>query len=135
MFCQPANPAALFDKFWKTWVDDFETKSRKQSVCLDENQLRTMLLLDLELRLQSFEKELLEFGLPKPSSEDLLKVQSITTHVKSIHQSHVKAKILYICGNARTQIVHKNPKIHTGDRPETSTPPTPGMSEETHLQT
>ena len=78
MFCQPANPAALFDKFWKTWVDDFETKSRKQSVCIDENQLRTMLLLDLELRLQSFEKELVEFGLPKPSSEDLLKVQSIT---------------------------------------------------------
>ena len=78
MFCQPANPAALFDKFWKTWVDDFEMRSRKQSVPVDENQLKTMLLLDLELRLQSFEKELVEFGLPKPTSEDLQRVQSIT---------------------------------------------------------
>ena len=56
-FCQPANPAAFFDKFLKTWVDDFGIISRRQSVPVDENKLRTMLLLDLELRLQSFEKE------------------------------------------------------------------------------
>ena len=44
---------------------------------LDENQLRTMLLLDLELRLQSFEKELASFGLPQPSAEDLSRVVNI----------------------------------------------------------
>ena len=78
MFCQPSNPAALFQKFWHTWVDDFEQRSRKQSIILDENQLWTMLLLDLELQLQSFEKELVDFGLPKPNTEDINRVQTIT---------------------------------------------------------
>ena len=78
MFCQPANPASLFKEFWLTWVDDFEKRGRNQSAPLDENQLKTMLLLDLELRLQSFEKELYDFGLPKPTSEDLLRVKTMT---------------------------------------------------------
>ena len=47
-------------------------------MALDESQLRTMLLLDLELRLQSFEKELTDFGLPKPTQEELDKVHTIT---------------------------------------------------------
>ena len=71
MFFQPANPRSLFDEFWHTWTDDFEMLGRRRGVPLDENQLRTMLLLDLELRLQSFEKELASFGLPQPSPDDL----------------------------------------------------------------
>ena len=78
MFCQPSNPAALFGKFWRSWVDDFDQRNRKQSIILDENQLWTMLLLDLELRLQSFEKELIDFGLPKPTAEDLSRVETLT---------------------------------------------------------
>ena len=67
MFCHPSNPRALYDEFWKTWTDDFEQRGRRRGVPLDENQLQTMLLLDLELRLQSFEKELSSFGLPQPT--------------------------------------------------------------------
>ena len=78
MFCQPANPRELFDEFWMTWTDDFEQKSRRQLITLDENQLRTMLLLDLEMRLQSFEKSLAEFGLPQPTLEDLARVERLT---------------------------------------------------------
>ena len=78
MFCQPANPRVLFDEFWETWTDDFEQRGRRQAVPLDENQLKTMLLLDLEMRLQSFEKELADFGLPKPSPEDLARVENLT---------------------------------------------------------
>ena len=37
-----------------------------------------MLLLDLELRLQSFEKQLKEFGLPVPTPEELARVENIT---------------------------------------------------------
>ena len=48
-------------------------------MALDENQLRTMLLLDLELRLQSFEKELTSFGLPQPTQEELAMVENITS--------------------------------------------------------
>ena len=77
MFCQPASPRALFDEFWMTWTDDFEKRGRQMFVTLDENQLHTMLLLDLETRLQSFEKSLGEFGLPMPTPEDLARVTSI----------------------------------------------------------
>ena len=38
-----------------------------------------MLLLDLELRLQSFEKELASFGLPVPTQEELSHVEKVTS--------------------------------------------------------
>jgi hypothetical protein len=78
MFCQPANPRALFDEFWPTWIDDFEQQGKHMLVPLDASQLKTMLLLDLELRLQSFEKELMDFGLPKPTPEELSQVETLT---------------------------------------------------------
>ena len=79
MFCHPSNPRGLFDEFWQTWTDDYELKGRRRGTPLDENQLKTMVLLDLELRLQSFEKELASFGLPQPSPEDLARVENITS--------------------------------------------------------
>ena len=79
MFCQPSNPCTLFDEFWQTWTDDFDLLGRRKGKVLDENQLKTMTLLDLELRLQSFEKELASFGLPIPSPDDLAKVENITS--------------------------------------------------------
>ena len=79
MFCQPSNPRSLFDEFWQTWTDDYELLGRRRETVLDENQLRTMLLLDLELQLQSFEKELADFGLPQPTPNNLAKVENITS--------------------------------------------------------
>jgi hypothetical protein len=79
MFCQPANPRTLYDEFWMTWIDDFEQKAMQRGKSVDERQLETMLLLDLELRLQSFEKQLVAFGLPKPTQEDLARVELITS--------------------------------------------------------
>ena len=79
MFCQPANPRGLYDEFWETWTDDFEHRGRRRGVTLNSRQIETMLLLDLELRLQSFEKELTDFGLPKPGIDDLAQVQEVTS--------------------------------------------------------
>ena len=79
MFCQPSNPCGLFDEFWNTWTDDYELLGRRRGTLLDDNQLKTMVLLDLELRLQSFEKELANFGLPQPTPEDLGRVENITS--------------------------------------------------------
>jgi ATP-dependent exoDNAse (exonuclease V) alpha subunit len=78
MFCQPANPKGLFDEFWQTWTDDIERKSQRQNISIEENQLKTMLLLDLEVRLNSFEKTLADFGLPQPSADDIANVETIT---------------------------------------------------------
>ena len=77
MFCQPSNPRALFEEFWTSWIDDIEQQGQQQNISLDEKQLRTMLLLDLEMRLQSFEKGLEDFGLPKPTAEDLRLIKTI----------------------------------------------------------
>ena len=79
MFCQPANPRALFEEFWITWIDDFELQGRQQKIPLNEQQLKTMLLLDLEMRLQSFEKGLEDFGLPKPTTEELCQVKAVAS--------------------------------------------------------
>ena len=46
---------------------------------MDNEQLRTILLLDLEMRLQSFEKELVDFGLPKPTPDQLSRVKTLTS--------------------------------------------------------
>ena len=79
MFCQPSNPCNLFNEFWSTWIDDYQQLGKRRGTSLDDNQLKTMLLLDLELRLQSFEKELANFGLPQPTQEDLASVENITS--------------------------------------------------------
>ena len=74
IFCQPSNPRTLFDEHWKEWIDDFEIQGQRSGVALTESQKHTMLLLDLELRLQSYEMDLYKCGLPVPSAEDLAQV-------------------------------------------------------------
>ena len=74
IFCQPSNARALFDEFWSQWVDDLENQGRRNGVELTDSQKLTMLLLDLDLRLQSYERHLAEFALPVPTEEDLAQV-------------------------------------------------------------
>ena len=40
MFCQPADPKALFDKFWKEWTDDFVRKGQLKNTTYSEEQLK-----------------------------------------------------------------------------------------------
>ena len=61
---QIPSSSSVFNEFWRTWKDDFEMQAQKRNQELSEEQLRTMVLLDIELRLQSFEKSLEDFGLP-----------------------------------------------------------------------
>ena len=77
-FCDPAIPRALFDEFWITWTDDFEHKASRRGIQLDENQLKTLVLIDLDSRLSSFERNLSFYGLPTPTSDDLAQVQHVT---------------------------------------------------------
>ena len=78
-FCMPADPRALYDEFWVTWIDDFERQAFRNRTELTERQKQTLLLLDLEMRLQGFEKQLGDFGLPVPSQDDLAQVHHITS--------------------------------------------------------
>ena len=70
MFCLPSDPLALFNEFWESWYDDFEIKAAKKNIKLSPEQLKIMVLLDIESRLESYEETLTKFGLPTPSKEE-----------------------------------------------------------------
>ena len=76
-FCFPSEPGLLFNKFWDTWVDDFKQKGLQRNMELSDSQLKTMVLMDLEARLQSFERTLEAAGLPTPTPEDLAEIETV----------------------------------------------------------
>ena len=71
LFSLPANPKELFENHFLEWADDFKLKAEKTGISLSETQLRTLILRDIESRLQSREKSLRTFGLPEPTMEEL----------------------------------------------------------------
>ena len=74
----PSNPRALFDRFWTDWADDFKQKATNKGLVLDDDQLKTLVLLDLKHRLQDFQKELRDFQLEEPTDEQLAAVVVLT---------------------------------------------------------
>ena len=81
LFCNPGNPEELFSKHFLEWADDFIRKAEKRGVTLSEQQLRTLVLLDIETRLQSREASLAQFHLPSPTEEELREVDVIESNV------------------------------------------------------
>ena len=77
LYCQPADPKRLFDEFWDQWKDDFvRIQERKEQPCTDE-QYRTMVRLDIQVRLQSDGKDLTDFGLEPMTDQEKATVQSM----------------------------------------------------------
>ena len=70
MFCQPSDAKALFDTFWNQWTDDFVHKGQSMNKTFTEEQLKTMVRLDLQVCLQSYEKDLQDFGLDPMSDAE-----------------------------------------------------------------
>ena len=70
LFCQPADPKKLFDDFWSDWTDDFVRKQERLGRTCTPEQLRTMVRLDIQVRLQSYEKDLPDFGLEPMTDEE-----------------------------------------------------------------
>ena len=79
LFCLPSDPLALFSAFWNTWFDDIQRNYERRGIELTEQQLKTMVLLDLEMRLASHEKRLQDFGLPVPTEVELADVERFTS--------------------------------------------------------
>ena len=71
IFCEVSNPTSLFERFWPDWGDDIVLKHSRLGQTISQDQLRILVLLDLEVRLQSFEKSLQSLGLPTPSPLEL----------------------------------------------------------------
>ena len=81
LFCSPADPKDLFERHYMEWTDDLQAAALKKRLHLSEQQLRTLVLLDLETRLQSREKELITVELPKPTEEELTEVEVFNSTV------------------------------------------------------
>ena len=79
MFCQPADPLKLFDDFWRTWTEDFEQQAAKKGCLVSENNLRTMVRLDIQVRLLSYEKNLPDFGLDPITDEEKATVSGLVS--------------------------------------------------------
>ena len=58
---------------------------------MTDAQLKTMVLLDLEMRLESFEKTLEQAGLPTPTADDRAQVQ----HVVSVQPAVIREEMDY----------------------------------------
>ena len=89
MFCMPSDPVALFTEFWSTWTDDFQHRVHSRNIVLTDDQLKTMVLLDLEMRLSSFEKCLTDFGLVPPTAAELAQVESVV----NVHSAVIREEL------------------------------------------
>jgi hypothetical protein len=98
LWCEPADPRALFERFWPDWTDDIKRKALvKRQVVLDDSpdsendsevqlekkrsdraKLKTLVLLDLQQRLCLLEKGLRDVHLPEPTAEEEQAVADIT---------------------------------------------------------
>ena len=80
----PANPRELFDKFWIDWGDDFKQRAQCKEVVFSDDQLRTMVLLDLKNQLFDVEKQLIDYGLHEPTEQELAAVAVLTGGMSSV---------------------------------------------------
>ena len=80
----PANPRQLFDHFWPDWADDFWQRTHHKGVVFTDDQLRTMVLLDLKNQLFDVEKQLTDFGLHEPTEQELAAVSVLTGGMSSV---------------------------------------------------
>ena len=78
LFCLPANPRELFNNHYLEWSDDFIKEANKTGVQLTTEQTKTLILLDIKHRLQSWERDLKSFGLHEPSESELEAINSVT---------------------------------------------------------
>jgi ATP-dependent DNA helicase PIF1 len=79
LFCMPSNPQELFNKHYLDWADDFIFEAQKNEVVLNESQIRTMVLIDIQERLHSWDRELKHFRIAEPTKEEMEAISFSTT--------------------------------------------------------
>ena len=70
MFCMPSNPQELFNKHCLEWADDMLLHAQRSGKVLNEDQIRTLVLLDIKQRLHSWDRELKHFRIAEPTDEE-----------------------------------------------------------------
>ena len=94
LFCSPGNPAELFENHFLEWADDFKKKAGKKGIVLTEEQQRTLVLLDIQARLESREASLGQFQLPSPTVEELREVDVFHSTVPVVIREELDFEIM-----------------------------------------
>ena len=71
LFCMPANPKELFMKHYLEWADDFKAKASKKMIILTDAQIKTLVLLDIKRRLQSWDRYIKIINIPETTQQEL----------------------------------------------------------------
>ena len=83
-FCHPSNPRELFEHHYTEWADDFIYDALKKGINLSDAQIRTLVSLDIQQRLQSWEKDLKMFHLVEPTKQELKDVSFAETNSRPV---------------------------------------------------
>ena len=107
MFCSPSNGAKLFEDFWEDWTDDFIYKGQQRGLVFTEASLKTMVRLDIQMRLESYEKDLEDFHLPPMTDEER---ESVTGLVNT-EEALLRDEMDYDFGAIQANVVDVIPKF------------------------
>ena len=76
LFCEPSNPYLLFENHWGEFGDDFARNPE-----LTATQIKTLVTLDIQRRLEAREKCLADYGLVAPTDEEIINVSMQTRSI------------------------------------------------------
>ena len=103
-FCFPADPKKLFDDFWADWTDDFKQMGDRRGLNFTEDQLKTMVRLDIQVRLQSHENDLPDFGLPPMTDEEKASVEGLVNTEAAVIREEMDYDVNELAANVETTI-------------------------------
>ena len=81
LFCHQAYPQDLFNKHYMEWADDFILNSLKAGVKMSESQIKTLVVLDIQHRLQSWDTDLTMITIVEPTEAELEQISFSKTNI------------------------------------------------------
>ena len=113
LFCLPANPKELFNKHFLEWSDDFQAKAKKKNIVLTDVQIRTLVLLDIKRRLQSWDRDLTIINIPQPTEQEL---EDVAFNNNSRHPVLIQEELDFDIEALKEDLMVKETKFTTSQR-------------------
>ena len=95
------------------WADDFINNALKNNIILSASQIRTLVVLDIQQRLQSWDKELAVINLTSPTKEELADVSFANT---SIFPALIREELDFDIEQLRDTVVDRQSKFTDSQR-------------------
>ena len=104
LYCQPADPRKLFDDFWDDWTDDFKLRGQRRGLAFTDSQLKTMVRLDVQVRLQSHEQDLPNFGLDPMTDEEKSTVAGLVNIEEAVIREEMDYDVAELAAEVETTL-------------------------------